>query len=404
MTVFDVNEEELSAVKAGCAEQRGGIDVKNVVIVGAGVAGVRTAERLRSRGFDGRITLLSAEPHLPYDRPPLSKDVLSGDRGLPVLRAEEDYLDLKVELQLARRALGVDTDRRIVHTDAHDLAYDALVIASGAIVRRVPGVDGHVLRTWDDAQRMRRLLGPGVRVGIIGAGLIGCELAASAVALGAEVHLVDILDEPLIRVVGPEFAQIFADMHRARGVHLHMGQAVEAVDPGGISLVGGVRIATDMVVEAIGVIPDVEWLAESGLSLVNGVDCDDAGRASADGVYAVGDVGRWDGSRAEHWSSAVWQADRVAADIVGGAVPEPEIPYWWSDQYDVKLQGVGTIADADEIHIGSFGTAGRPLALYARGGTVIGAVGVSVPNAIRKARNAIKAGAMLEDVRVLLDI
>ncbi|MGD0702299.1 MAG: FAD-dependent oxidoreductase [Trebonia sp.] len=370
----------------------------SVTVIGAGLAGLRTVERLRHRGYQGRIVLLGAEPHPPYDRPPLSKQVLRGERDDPWLRPADEYDGLDVEIRLGERVLGLDIEQRELRTTREErLPYDVLVIATGASPRRVPGINGRVLRTLDDAAGLRGELGEGKRLAVIGAGLIGCEVAASARSMGAEVDLIDVLTGPMIRVVGARVCDLIADLHRAHGVRLHLGTAAARGGPGELVLSDGEVLAADVVLEAIGAVPETGWLEGSQLGLNDGVVCDADGQA-ADGVYAVGDVARWDGRRSEHWTNAGWQADRVAAAITGQE-PLPAGPaYWWSDQYDIKLQGLGAPGPDDDVHVINWGPKARTVALYARDGRLTGVVGFSAAAAVMRSRADITAGADLSEV------
>jgi len=378
---------------------------ESVTVIGAGLAGLRTVERLRHRGYPGRIVLLGAEPHPPYDRPPLSKQVLRGERDTVWLRSADEYAGLDVELRLGERVLELDAEQRVLRTvqDAQ-LPFDVLVIATGASPRRIPGLNGRVLRTLDDAAGLREGLGPGTRLAIIGAGLIGCEVAASARSLGVEVDLIDVLSGPLIRVVGAQVCDLVADLHRAHGVRLHMGTtatrlgtATTAAGDGELALADGTVLAADVVLEAVGAVPETGWLEGSQLSLADGVVCDADGRA-ADDVYAVGDVARWDGRRSEHWTNAGWQADRVAAAILRQQPPPAEPAYWWSDQYDLKLQGIGAPGPDDDVHLITWGPKARTIALYARDGHLTGAVGFSAAAGVMRLRADIAAGTAIDEV------
>jgi 3-phenylpropionate/trans-cinnamate dioxygenase ferredoxin reductase subunit len=374
-------------------------------VIGAGLAGLRTVERLRHRGYRGRVVLLGAERHLPYDRPPLSKQVLRGESGDPWLRQAADYAALDVDVRLSYQVRELDTERRLIRSADAGLNYDVLVIATGASPRRLPGLNGLVLRTLDDARDLRGLLRPGTRLAVVGAGLIGCEVAASARSMtDVEVDLIDVLAGPLIRVVGTTVCELVADLHREHGVRLHMGTAAARVEAGAIeagserlALADGTILAADVVLEAIGAAPETGWLEGSQLALNDGVVCDAAGRA-ADGVYAVGDVARWDGRRSEHWTNAGEQADRVAAAILGQE-PSPAQPaYWWSDQYDIKLQGLGAPAPDDDTHLITWGPKARTVALYARDGHLTGAVGFSAAAAVMRLRADIATGTAVDEV------
>jgi 3-phenylpropionate/trans-cinnamate dioxygenase ferredoxin reductase component len=341
--------------------------------------------------------LIGAEPHRPYDRPPLSKQVLRGQAEAPWLLPDDRFDGLEAEVMLGQRVLELDTGRRAIRTADAWLPYDVLVIATGVSPRRIPGLGGRVLRTLDDARELRAQLTPGARLAVIGAGLIGCEVAASARSLDVSVDLIDVLPGPLIRVVGPQVCDLVADLHREHGVRLHMNTAVAGAEAGGLLLADGTRLAADVVLEAIGGVPETGWLAGSGLPLDDGVVCDASGRA-ADGIYAAGDVASWDGHRGEHWTNAGEQADRVAAAILGQEPPPAGLVYWWSDQYDIKLQGLGSPAPDDTVHLIAWGPKQRTVALYARDGRLTGAVGFSAAAAVMRLRPDIADGTPLAEV------
>jgi len=323
--------------------------------------------------------------------------VLRGERDTFWLRSADDYAALDVEIRLGEQVLGLDVEQRVLRTRDASLPCEVLVIATGASPRRVPGLNGLVLRTLDDATDLRGLLGPGARLAVIGAGLIGCEVAASARSMGVEVDLIDVLPGPLIRVVGARVCDLVADLHRVHGVRLHMGTAATRGGPGELTLADGTVLTADVVLEAVGAVPETGWLEGSGIRLDDGVVCDADGR-TADGIYAVGDVARWDGRRSEHWTNAGWQADRVAAAILGQEPPLPEPAYWWSDQYDIKLQGLGAPAPDDDVHLITWGPKARTVALYARDGRLTGAVGFSAAAAVMRLRADLTAGTAISEV------
>lgn len=233
----------------------------------------------------------------------------------------------------------------------------------------------------NDAARLRASLVSGGRVGIVGAGLIGCEVAASSRALGLDVVLHDVATAPMIRVLGPAVAEVIAELHRDNGVRLRLGASVGRDD-----------IDAETIVEAVGTRPEVDWLAGSGLAVEDGVRCDGDGLA-AEGVYAVGDVANWDGHRSEHWTAATRQADHVAACITGQAVPAAEPAYWWSDQYGLRIQGLGSPAAGDTPHLLTWGPRERTVALYSHDGRLTGAVGFGAPAAVMRLGGHILRGA-----------
>jgi 3-phenylpropionate/trans-cinnamate dioxygenase ferredoxin reductase subunit len=369
---------------------------RRVVVVGAGLAGLRAVERLRHRGFSGELLLLGAERHLPYDRPPLSKHLLRGERDDTSLKTAEELDKLGVMFRPETPATHLNVAAREVRTHDGRLPYDVLIVASGATPRRV-GMGGMTLRTLDDAMALRAALVPGGRLAVIGAGLIGCEVSASARTLGVDVDVIDVLPGPAIRVLGPTVAELLARVHSERGVRWHLGTGVARAQGSRLVLDNGVELAADVVLEAVGVVPDTRWLEDSGLSLDDGVECDLTGCA-AEGVYAVGDVARWGGRRHEHWTNVGHQADIVAAAILGQELPGVDVAYWWSDQYDLKLQGLGAPAVDDDVALVPWGPKQRTLAIYSRDGRVSGAVGFSAAGGLMPLRNDIAAGTQVTDV------
>lgn len=371
-----------------------------IVVVGAGLAGLRTVEALRDKGCTEPITLIGEEVHPPYDRPPLSKHVLRGERDVIWLRGADEWAELDVDLRLGVAATGVDLDGKVLATSEGPVAYDALVVATGAVPRRLPGAPGHVLRTLDDCRRLAPSLKEGATLAIVGAGLIGCEVAASARGLGVSVHVVDVLPAPVVRVLGLTVAERIRAMHEERGVVFHLGTGVARASAERLELTDGSEITCDVLLEAMGVVPATDWLG-GALPVDDGVVCDVTGQA-APGVWAVGDVARWGGTRLEHWTSAGEQGALVAGAILGQPAPLDVAPYWWSDQYDVKLQGVGLPAADDDVTMLEVGARSRPLALYSRDGRVTAAVGFSAAAAVMKLRPAVADRATLEQARALV--
>ncbi|BDT97410.1 NAD(P)/FAD-dependent oxidoreductase [Nocardia sputorum] len=390
-----------------------------IVIVGAGLAGLRTAEELRRAGYAGELVLLGDESRLPYDRPPLSKQFVRGETDDTTLRPSEFFAEKQIDLRLSTEAVGVDTAaRRLRLADGTTLDYDQLIIATGLRPRLLPGLPElsgvHVLRGHSDAVALRADLTGARTALVVGAGFIGCELAASFRARGVDVVLVEPQATPLASVLGAEVGELVARMHRAEGVDLRCGVGVDTLlgdDAGrvrGARLSDGAEVAADLVVIGVGSRPVTEWLSESGIALAEpsaggGVLADEVGRTSAEGVWAVGDVAAWLHEtglrkRVEHWTNAGEQAKLVACALLGAQPPTAaRVPYFWSDQYDVKIQALGTPGATDEVHIAS--DDGRKfLAYYAQGGNLTGVVGAGMTAQVMKARAKIAAGAPVTEL------
>lgn len=388
-----------------------------IVVVGAGLAGVRTVEQLRRAGHGGPITMLGAEPHPPYDRPPLSKEILRGDRQPAdlVLQDATFFADNHVDLRTGVRAVGLDAEKHLVLVEnGPAVHYDALVIATGLAPRQLPGTGDlaglHVLRTLDHCLQIRDSVGTGPAV-VVGAGFIGCEVAASLREKGVEVTVVDPLPAPLAGAVGETIGRLVARLHVEAGVDLRCGIGVDAILDDGAGRVRGVRLAdgtellAPVVVSGIGSRPEVGWLADTPVEVGNGVLCDAYGRTSVPGVWAVGDVAAWfrpaldKHVRVEHWTNAGEQALVVANDILGTGRPDqpPVVPYFWSDQFGLKIQALGDIDPADEVRI--LDDDGRRfLAAYVHDGHVAGAVGCGRAGKIMKLRPLIAAQAPVSEL------
>ncbi|WP_327159124.1 NAD(P)/FAD-dependent oxidoreductase [Streptomyces tubercidicus] len=381
-----------------------------IVLVGASAAGLTAADALRRDGFTGSLTMVGEELWAPYDRPPLSKQVLAGtwEPERTVLRQEADLGRLKLDLRLGCRATGLDPAARTVTlADGDRLPYDGLLLATGLRPRRLPfghdlaGV--HVLRTLDDALTLRAQWGSGPRVVVIGAGFLGSEIAATARGLGLDVALVDPEPAPLARQVGTWVGGLVADLHRDHGVRLHMGRGVTELTGAcgrvtAVVLDDGTRLPADVVVVAIGSVPAVDWLADSGLSLGDGVRCDSHCRA-APGVYAAGDVANWPDPatggrvRLEQRMNATDQARAAARNLLadpGGSEPYAPIPFGWTDQYDAKIQFHGRFpADAQVECVDGDPRSRAFVALYRLRGRVVGALGWNSARALRAYRGHI---------------
>jgi NADPH-dependent 2,4-dienoyl-CoA reductase/sulfur reductase-like enzyme len=395
--------------------------IQRIVVVGASLAGLRAAETLRAHGFDGTITLVGDEPHRPYDRPPLSKQVLQGTREPEdaFFRRKDGYDALALDMRLGTPATSLDLRARRITLGGgppeggpyiggpYVLDYDRLIIATGARVRTLPATAPrgglHLLRGLDDALALRADLATATHVAIVGAGFIGLEVAASCRARGLNVTAIEALPVPLAPIIGAELGGMVAAMHRDHGVDLRTGVTVAEVTGesrvSGVVLSDGSRIDADVVVVGVGVTPNTEWLAESGLTLDNGIVCDGYGEA-APNVYAAGDVARmhnaWfdESVRVEHWTNAVEQGVHVAANVLAGTGARTifsSVPYFWSDQYDRKIQFIGRARPGDEMEIvdGSL-TERRLTAVYRRDNRLVACLALNQPRAVSTYRKLLE--------------
>ncbi len=386
------------------------IELRQVVVVGAGVAGTSAAEAMREHGYDGALTIIGGERHSPYHRPPLSKKLLTGQ----VHRAGVDLaprLDVDARVLRGTSARRLDMSSRTIHLRDGDedmsVSFDGLVIASGAVPRQWPqetvpeGVS--VLRTVDDCLAIRQMLQSGPRVVVIGGGFIGAEVAASCRSLGLDVTVIEKSSGPMLSALGSEMARCWAQLHRARGVHLHVDVGVDSFIGNarveGVRLTDGSQLPADLVVVGLGVTPATDWLCDSGLKVDDGVVCDATGAVEGDtAVVAAGDVASWwhplyeRHMRIEHWDHAARQGAASARTLLAGpehAEPYDEVPYFWSDQYDVKLQTLGVTTDYDAFTV----VEGNPrdwrfVAAYGREGRTV-AVLSTIPDRVHAYRDAI---------------
>jgi NADPH-dependent 2,4-dienoyl-CoA reductase/sulfur reductase-like enzyme len=386
---------------------------KGILIVGGGLAATRAAEQLRKSEYAGPVTIVSDETHLPYDRPPLSKDVLHAALDDVALKPAEFYTDNDITVRLGSAVASLDTAAQTVAlADGSVLGYDELVIATGLVPKRIPSfpdLEGiRVLRTFDEALALRAHAASARQAVIIGAGFIGCEVAASLRKLGVDVVLVEPQPAPLASVLGEQVGNLVTRLHRAEGVDVRTGIGVAEVrgEDGhvtGVVLSDGSELAADLVVVGIGSRPATDWLEGSGIAVDNGVVCDEAGRTSAPNVWALGDVASWRDAtghqaRVEHWSNVAEQARVIVPSMLGQDAPSViTVPYFWSDQYDVKIQCLGEPEATDIVHIVE--DDGRKfLAFYERDGVVAGVVGGGMPGKVMKTRAKIAAGAPIADV------
>jgi 3-phenylpropionate/trans-cinnamate dioxygenase ferredoxin reductase subunit len=395
---------------------------ERIVVVGASLAGLRAAEVLRDQGHDGPITMVGDEPHRPYERPPLSKQVLAGKQPPEATRVERagggSVDELGLEWRLGETATGLDLSTQTVLLGGGvRLAYDGLVLATGASARRLPGSDHlagvHTLRTLDDCVAIRAALEAGPRrVAVVGAGFIGAEVAATCRGLGIEVSLIEALPVPLERALGPEMGTLMAQVHRDHGVDVRLGVGVVLIEGGDhverVRLTDGTVLEVDLVVVGIGVVPNTDWLLDAGLTIENGVVCDETCLA-APRVVAAGDVARWPNRRfgelmrVEHWDNAIEMGAHAActllADLAGGrGEPYAPVPWFWSDQYDRKVQLTGLSGAGDDVEVvaGSVDER-RFVAFYGRAGRLVGVLGMNQPAKVMRWRALVEAGTSWDD-------
>ncbi|MFI2188532.1 NAD(P)/FAD-dependent oxidoreductase [Streptomyces sioyaensis] len=397
--------------------------MRTVAVVGASLAGLSAARCLRNQGFDGRLVVIGDESHRPYDRPPLSKEFLAGTIGEADLALETEDEDLQAEWLLGARATGLDSANRAIRlADGREVRADGIVIATGAAARTLPGAEGlagvHTLRTLDDARALRDELARGGRLVVIGGGFIGAEVASTAYALGIDVTVIEAAPTPLAGPLGETMGGIVSALHTDHGVRLLCGVGVKGlggdersemgVPPDGVwgkveavLLEDGRSIPADIVVVGVGARPNVEWLEGSGVTLDNGVKCGVDGRTSLAGVVAVGDCASWYDPRAgvhrrvEHWTGARERPDAAVATLLSWGAAEsgvPRPPYFWSDQYGVKIQFAGHAADADSVTV----EAGAPddrnvLVVYRRAGHPVAVLGMNQPRLFTRWRKRLAA-------------
>ena len=388
--------------------------LRRVLIVGASIAGLSAARALRRAGYDGDLTLLGAESEPPYKRPPLSKDVLTGvaGPGTVQLRGADD---LDLDLRLGQRATGLDlAAREVALAGGARVGFDGLVIATGAAPvhpwrdRRLPGV--HTLRTLADALALRAGLAGARRLVVIGAGFVGAEVASAARQQGVDVTMIELLRSPHATTLGHKVGAAAAALHRDHGTHLRLGTRVAGLAGTrrvtGVELDTGEVIPADLVLVGIGAAPATGWLDDSGVALASGVVCDsacavrDTDGAVIDRVVAAGDAARWyhplfgADLRVEHWDNAAAQGKAAALRLLGETRPYAPVPYFWTDQYDSKLQFAGLAHPGNEVTITEGSLAARSfVAAYGRGGVTVGAAVMNMPHRMAAYHRLIAAGA-----------
>jgi NADPH-dependent 2,4-dienoyl-CoA reductase/sulfur reductase-like enzyme len=376
----------------------------NVVVVGGGLAGLRTIEELRARGFGGPVTLIGAEQRGPYDRPPLSKKVMTGELDDTSLRA--DLASLGTEARLGETAAGLSPG--VLRTDAGEYQFGALVLATGATPVRLPGPGAQrVLRTLDDALTLRSFLVPGKRLSIVGAGWIGAELATAAATRGCQVTVLEAAGAPLATAIDARVGAVTAGWYAEAGVELRLGQKVESIEDGGIALAGGDWQPADVVVTAVGVRPAVSWLAGSAVELDNGIAVGGSLRTSVPGVFAVGDCASfWSGRfgrrlRFEHWDVALHAPEVAAANVLGGNDVYDPVPYFWSEQFGRMVQYVGWHGGADElVWRGDPDADPKWAACWLAAGRLVAMLTVRLPRDLVQARKLIEAAAQVDQARL----
>ena len=392
--------------------------MQSVTVVGASLAGMRAAEALRREGFDGTVTVIGDETDAPYDRPPLSKQVLAGEwpPDRVALYDEETLADLRLGWRLGQRAVGFDAaSRTVTLDDGEHLTADGVVIATGARTRTLRGTESlagvYTLRTLADSLAIGAEFDatPG-RVVVVGAGFIGAEVAATARDRGLDVTMVEMAETPLERVLGAAMGRVCAEIHVDHGVDLRLGVGVESLNGTDrveqVVLTDGTRLDVDVVVVGVGVIPNTEWLEGSGLEIANGVVCDETCLA-APGVVAAGDVARWpnrlfgESMRVEHWDNAIGQGIAAARCLLagdGGGEPFAPVPWFWSDQYDRKIQLAGRSGPDDEVVVVTGEPAERRFAaIYGRAGRIVAVLGFNRPRHVMQYRRLIARSASWDD-------
>jgi len=401
----------------------------SVSIVGASLAGLRAAESLRREGFNGTITMIGDEPHHPYDRPPLSKQILSGtwETEKITLASSEKLSELSIDARLGVRATSLDVEERtITLADDSSITSDAVVLATGASLRALPGADAsarvHGLRSLDDALDLRSdldALDPPAQVVVIGAGFIGQEVATEAVKRGHSVTILEWLDVPLSPIVGVTVGEMLGELSASLGIEMRCGVRVAGIGPprpganaGVVDLEGGEQVPADLIVVGIGVIPSTGWLEGSGLTLEGGIVCDER-LFCAPGIVAAGDVARfhWLGAgrdemvRIEHWQMAADHGAHVAKSLLGGRRDAPvfeAVPYFWSDQWGKKIQVLGHPSAGDEVEVVlAPDEEGRFVVVFHEGDFLTGVLGVSRPRQLMAFRSLLAKGSTMAEATAL---
>ena len=381
------------------------------VIVGTGIAGVSAAAAMRRTGYEGDIDLLGDEPELPYRRPPVSKEIVRGEKTPDEIRIKKAdwYEQQSVNLRTGVTVVSIDTEAHVVRlADGEEVGYDQLLIATGGRARSpwsAPGI--RTLRSLADAPRLQSELTPGSHVIVVGAGLIGSEIAASARTLGCEVTLLETAALPLPRLLPPELGELYVDLHKSEGTDLHTGVLVSSIETNGDQTVvrasDGRTWSAPVVVVAVGMEPNVELAEAAGIEVANGIVVDEFGRTSAPDVFAAGDVANQPNGvlggrhRVEHWQGAQNHGTAIGKIMAGGDLPFVEVPWCWSDQYGHNLQVTGWPETSHELVVHGSLVDRDFIAYLLDDGVVRGAVGIGRPRDIRAAEKWIAAGQHLAD-------
>jgi len=388
---------------------------ESIVIIGAGHAGGRAAEAMRAAGHAGRITLVGAESHVPYERPPLSKELLAGTMEVEktYLNPDSFYEENDIQLHLGVTAQEIERELgRVRLDDDTDVAFDKLLLATGGRVRKLAceGADlkgVHYIRDLTDTLTLRPELQEGTRLCVIGGGFIGLEVAATARKRGCHVTVVELADEVLARVADTSVGALVADRHRAQGVHVLTGASVERIEGDAevaeVICTDGETIEVDLVVAGIGILPNMEIAAEAGIECGNGIKTDEFGRTSAEGIFAAGDVafhynpllGRH--LRLESWANAQNGGIRVAQNMVGEMQPYAEVPWFWSDQFDLNLQVAGAPESWDRVVVRGDPAADKGIVFYMTGARVVGATSFNLGRDMRFCKALIESGKEVAD-------
>jgi len=384
---------------------------RTVAVVGAGLAGAKAVEVLRAEGYGGRIELFGDEPHRPYERPPLSKGYLQGndERDTVFVHPENWYGEHDVDLRLGTEVTGLDRHaHELMTAGGQPVRYDRLLLATGASPRHLrlphadlPGV--HYLRNLDDSDALRAAFRPGANVVVIGAGWIGLETAAAARTAGATVTVLESAELPLLRVLGPQMAQVFAGLHRENGVDLRLGVEVAGLRADGSTVTGvelgdGAVVDADAVVVGIGVAPNVDLARSAGLDVDNGVLVDASLRTSDPHVFAAGDIANAEHPvlrrriRVEHWANALHQPEVAAQSILGKDAVYDRLPYFFTDQYDLGMEYVGYATADDDVVVRGDLESREFVALWVRDGRVVAGMNVNVWDVTDRIRDLILAG------------